>query len=148
VFIDDDDSVSPFYLDLILEATQENPDYIGFKVLVAINGFWSKETCHSLKYDGWYEDDDRFYRDITHINPIKREKIEVRFPPLGHAEDKFFVEQLRGKLKTEVFIPEILYFYNFNRWQTLMDGDPTLNIPNQDTIWKMAVIDNECIRYI
>lgn len=149
VFIDDDDSVPNYYLPTILNNLHKPVDYVGYRVLVALDGYWSKETIHSLRFNEWSEDEDFYYRDVTHINPIRSSIAKsVSFPEREYAEDSAWANLLRDKVKREVFIDRIMYFYNSHSRTTLMNGDPTNNISNQDIDWKIKPINDSIIRYI
>jgi glycosyltransferase involved in cell wall biosynthesis len=111
-FIDDDDLVPADYVSSILPLLSD-VDYIGFNLQLFIDGQKQKPTYHSLKYKEWFEDEDGFYRDISHLNPIKRE-IAVQVPMTGNlGEDSRWAEALRTKqlVKTEKYIDDAMYFY-------------------------------------
>lgn len=111
-FVDDDDLVSPNYVSSILPLLGD-VDYVGFQLQLFIDGRAEKPTYHSLEYEEWYEDSEGFYRDISHLNPIKRE-IALQVPMSGNlGEDSRWASGLRNKqlVKTEKYIDDIMYFY-------------------------------------
>jgi hypothetical protein len=70
-FIDDDDMVPSYYVDLVTENLGK--DYVGWRMQAYMNDEPLKPTFHSIKYPQWSEDDDGYYRNVSHLNPIKRD---------------------------------------------------------------------------
>lgn len=114
-FIDDDDMVAPNYVSAIREALRKTPDQVGFKVLWTTDGMPCLPVYHSLVHGGWDDAHNALYRDISHLNPIKR-RLAKRIPfGGGNYEDRRWVDGMRalGCVKREVFIDEELYHYRF-----------------------------------
>lgn len=124
-FIDDDDQVSPVYVERIMEALVSDPDYVGFRLNVSLNGFPSKPAIHSLTNEEWSETDTAYLRGISHINPIRRTYAVQGLPfwP-GFGEDKDWADRVKatGLVKTEVYIPEALYHYDWSSTGSLFAG--------------------------
>lgn len=121
-FIDDDDMVSDNYVELILNAIEKsNPDVIGMHLLMTVDGQNEERTYHSLKYDHWYDEPDpdregkrRYFRNPNHLNPVKREyAIKVKFPTIDVGEDKEYSKMLLQYLKTEEYIEQPIYHYEY-----------------------------------
>jgi len=113
-FVDDDDVVSPRYVDAIYPLL-DGVDYIGFHVETYGNGKPMGRAYHSLRYGAWYTNNDGFYRDISHLNPIKR-KLAARGQFVGQSgEDCHWADSMRslGIVKTEHYIPEVMYYYYY-----------------------------------
>src|ERR1035437_1150412 len=112
-FIDDDDLVAPDYVDRILPLL-DGVDQVGFECEV-----WSdnvkdqKRDFHVLKAGGWHENEWAFWRDISHLQPMRRELALAEPMEGGHGEDSRWADKMRGKVKTEHYIDKILYFYFF-----------------------------------
>jgi glycosyltransferase involved in cell wall biosynthesis len=131
-FVDDDDLVSPDYVAAIVEALSEWPDYVGFQVQCYSDGAPTAVSHHSLEYRRWRNLPGRYERDISHINPIRSalaRKADFRAAGPRRAEDRAWADQLRRArlLRTQVFIPRILYHYLYctsqepgsgSRWQS------------------------------
>ncbi len=117
-FVDDDDLVPPYYVEKILKAIESEPDYVGFQLHLLMEGIMQKPVYHSIKYDGYYDNEDGYYRDITHLNPIKR-SIAIQFPYQNRliAEDALWSKAVResGLVKTEEYIEQPMYCYYFSR---------------------------------
>jgi glycosyltransferase involved in cell wall biosynthesis len=117
-FIDDDDWCSNDYIDRILHALERKPDCVGFEISCTFNGGESQKAVTSIRYPAWSDNQDgyRFVRSIYHKSVIRRDlALQVGFPDLRYAEDKIFSEGIMKLVKTEVFIPHVLYFYRFTR---------------------------------
>lgn len=121
-FIDDDDMVPDDFCKTILPHLNGKNDYIGFKVAFFNNGVRRKPVYHSLRYRDWSEDDKGYYRDITHLNPLKRSiALQGTFKG-GPGEDISWANQLRGKAKKEHFIDREMYEYRHSSTDTLSNG--------------------------
>ncbi len=109
-FVDDDDLLAPDYVSRILPLL-DGVDQIGFKVQGYHNGQMMKPTIHSLYCGSWWENEYGFHRDISHINPMRRE-LALQVPMSGGpGEDHRWANAMRGKVKTEHYIPNVLYHY-------------------------------------
>lgn len=130
-WVDDDDLVPDYFVDLGVEALATRPDYVGFDVQCYSNGRPTAISHHALKYGGWYNEQGGHYRDISHINPIRRDLAmlaDFSRTPAGQPEDRAWASQLRrtGKVRTEVVVDRIMYHYLYctskvagqgSRWQ-------------------------------
>ena len=112
-FVDDDDQVPPYYVEKILKAIESKPDYVGWRM----QAYWDmkklKPTFHSLKYESWSEDSKGFYRNTSHLNPIRRElalKEKFRFIK-DKPEDQRWASAIAKHLKTEEYIDDVMYHY-------------------------------------
>ena len=113
-FVDDDDTVHPQYIAMILEAVEVNkPDCVGMCGDIQHNGnTW--QFRHSITVKNWCKDKMHriFFRTPNHLNPIKREHaLRARFPEISYGEDKVYSERVRPYLTHEVFIEGSIYFY-------------------------------------
>lgn len=111
-FIDDDDLVPTDYVECI-RPLLDGVDYVGFPVEVWSGDQLSMMAFHSLAFKGWYEKGNVAYRDISHLNPIRRE-LAIQAKWLGAGEsDRVWSSQLRNLniVKTEHYIPTPMYFY-------------------------------------
>jgi hypothetical protein len=124
-FIDDDDTVTDDYLDLNMPGVMGNYDCNSLVGIYSENGVINPQKhifIHSLKYDHWYEDDTRFYRNPNHLNVCSLEKIgHVKFQEKNFGEDGCWSEDIAkgGFLKTEYQIEKPFYNYLF---RTKHDG--------------------------
>lgn len=122
-FVDDDDLVPYYFVDEVLGAIEHfwaykrmiYPDYVGWRMQTYVDGEQLKPTFHSLCYDHWWDDDAGYYRDVSHLNPILKEKVieaGADFRRTVPPEDVAWSDQLRGHLKTEVYVDRVMYHYH------------------------------------
>lgn len=126
-FVDDDDMVSDDYVAMLLSALAHDPDYVGFEVAVLLDGVASKRCYHSLRYTGWSEDTDGYYRDLSHLNPIRREIALQGLPFLdGFGEDQAWADKVRqtGLATRERYVDRVLYTYRHSSTGSLFTGGP------------------------
>ena len=151
--IDDDDLVPNYYVAEIIEALAGRPDYVGFQVQCYTDGVPTGISRHSLKYDGWWNEPGAYFRDLSHLNPIRRELAllaDYRRAAPGAPEDRAWVAQLRRsrRVRTEVVIDRIMYHYLFSTSRTAGIGSrwkaPKLIRPDLEPI----KIDHPCFSYV
>lgn len=119
--VDDDDLVAPDYVARILAALADGPDYVGFPVAYSLDLVPQAAVEHSLRYDRWFEKPGMLCRDISHLNPMRRELALLGNwlealpgnPPGGHGADRVWAQSIRetGLCRTEVWIPDVMYHY-------------------------------------
>jgi hypothetical protein len=111
-FIDDDDLVAPTYVRCITGVLGPDIDYVGFRLQCYVDGNALKPTYHSLRYVQWHDDDRGYYRDISHLNPVRRElALRADFRRTQPPEDVAWADQLRGTLKNERYVNDVMYQY-------------------------------------
>ena len=113
--VDDDDLVASDYVSKIYPLLDDDVDYIGFRLQLYVDGEKQKPTIHSLRYKCWNADQDGFYRDISHLNPIRRSLAIQAKMSGGPGEDARWSDRMRelGIVKKEHFVDSALYFYYF-----------------------------------
>lgn len=111
-FVDDDDMVSPRYVETIYPLL-DGVDYIGFPVNTYRDGSFYCAAYHSLKHKNWMSDKLYAQRDISHLNPMRRELALQAKMEGGYGEDGRWSVRIRelGIVKTEHYIPEVMYLY-------------------------------------
>lgn len=124
-FVDDDDMVPEYYCNEVMKAISKNPDYVGWQMQVYEQGNKLKPTFHSLKYKGWDEDDEGWYRNISHLNPIKKSvALNVSFvAPRDTAEDSPWAQKIVPYVKTEEYIDRVMYLYQHDSNDSVWRGD-------------------------
>lgn len=115
-FLDDDDWTSDDFIPAIMEALEQRPDYVGFKVLYTVDGVPRIPVFHTLQVDGWIDTPEALYRDINHFNPIRRDLALRGEWAGGDGADRRWAAQLReqGCVKDEVFIDREIHHYRFS----------------------------------
>lgn len=123
-FIDDDDLVPDYYCDRIMAATETRPDYVGWRMQLWYDGVKMKPTYHSIVYGSWWDDADGYYRNISHLNPIRRE-LALQVPFTGHdgPEDYCWSEAVAPLVHTEKYIEDPMYFYYFDSSDSIWRGE-------------------------
>ncbi len=109
-FLDDDDEVPPYFTDRVLPLL-DGTDYIGWRQELWRGDAKERPVTHSLRYGRWVDMPGEFQRDITHFNPVRRELAVLGSFANDHewwAEDSTWAAQVRGKLRTEHFIDEVM----------------------------------------
>lgn len=129
-FVDDDDRVADTYVADVVEALGAGPDYVGFEVEVwDLSGTIGQKgrkwrAVHSLSADRWHQKGDVFYRHVSHLNPLRRE-LAVKAQWVGHySEDHRWADAVRPFVQTEVFIPKVLYYYDFDHGRSIRGPSP------------------------
>ena len=113
-FIDDDDMVTPIYVQSILSALESEPDVVE---LVGYLPHHDLPFVHNLKSGGHYRQDGVQYRTPNHLNTVKTEIArQIRYREISFGEDQDYSHRLwdSGLMKTEVLINERMYIYQFN----------------------------------
>lgn len=117
-YLDDDDMPSENYCKNIVNAIIQNPniDCIGMNVNMTTNGQKPQRCCHRLAYKEWKDNVDGwdYVRNITHFNPVLREKaLQVGFKDIRYGEDKDYSDRLTPLLTKEFYIEEPLFHYRY-----------------------------------
>lgn len=118
-FIDDDDLVPDYYVSEVVRALAGRPDHVGFQLEFTTEAggeqVGREVVDHSLRHGRWQRNaEGQLVRDFTHIDPVRRELAlngSFAVARKGRAEDRQWVKQLRGWLRTEVYIDKIMYHY-------------------------------------
>lgn len=128
-FVDDDDELPDYYVSEVLPRLDGVVDYVGWQLQCYSDGVALKPTYHSLQYTHWWEDRRGYYRDVSHLNPIRTElarRGDFRSTP---PEDVAWVDQVRGHVRTETYIDKIMYHYHASSSDTTWRGHGVVNTP-------------------
>ena len=110
-FIDDDDLVHRQYVETVLPLL-DGVDYIGWQQQLFINGRKAdRVTYHSLRYREWIETPMAWFRDVTHLNPIRLELARKARFDQGSPEDYNWVRAVRPYVETEHYIEGTCMYY-------------------------------------
>ncbi len=115
-FVDADDSISQDYIDHLIEVVNSGCDCGSLKGAYSVDGKFDGIFEHSLKYKEWKTTDKeiKYERYPNHLNCIKSSIAkQFKFPDKHHGEDFDWSTQVHesGLLKTEFYIPDVIYFY-------------------------------------
>lgn len=120
-FVDDDDGVPDYYCAEIL--ANLGKDYVGFEVELFEKDRLMPRVFHSIRYGVWHQDDQGYYRGITHLNPIRREiAIQGYFGRQGLGEDEEWARTVSPLARTENYISKIMYYYRHDADDTSFGG--------------------------
>lgn len=123
-FVDDDDRVSNDYIKTLLEATEKDKDVISFQCEVTQNGSKKKICYYNSEYEKDHNDNKGYHRLPNHICAVKRDiALKVPFPSIKYGEDATYARLLKPLLKTQLHIPRILYYYDYNHLTTEAQED-------------------------
>lgn len=121
-FIDDDDTVSAFYLKSIFEGIEKGVDCCSLRGVITWDGDNPEIFEHSIRYDSYKTnesataDEIKYERYPLHINVIKTSIAkQFKFPETSHGEDSDWSGQVfkSGLIKTEHYIDKVIYHYQF-----------------------------------
>ena len=120
VQIDDDDLVPDYYVSEILKRINTFPDIdcIGYIERCIWNGKSETFSDFSLRYSAWKEQKDNkefaHVRTPFHKTPIRTEMAkQVPFEHIRFGEDHKWSIAINPLLKTEVYIPKVMYIYQY-----------------------------------
>jgi hypothetical protein len=117
-FVDDDDELPDYYVSEVVPLL-DGVDYVGWQMQCYIDRVRQKPTYHSIRYHRWYDDRNGYYRDVSHLNPIRTELARQADFRLGEPpEDVHWSTQVRPLVKTEHYIDKIMYHY----WSSTHDS--------------------------
>lgn len=118
-FVDDDDLVPLYFVREILPLL-DGVDQIGFKLKYFSDRMEQHPCYHSLKHGNWRqtingrvvgESGAGFYRDISHLNPMRRDLALKKKMSGGVGEDCRWAAEMRGLVKTEHYVDKYMYWY-------------------------------------
>jgi len=117
-FIDDDDKISPNYVNILLEAIKTNTDCVSLKGVMTTSGNNPEVFEHSIKYKAYRTTDNpiKYERYPNHLNCIRASIAkQFKFPEINHGEDYLWAKKIfeSGLIKTEFYTDEILYYYRY-----------------------------------
>lgn len=139
-FLDDDDLPRADFVSSIAPLL-DGVDYIGFWMYCWDIGSECKTrrrpVIHSLSYSDWTEDENCYYRDISHFNPMIRE-LSISVPMTGSGDEDYrWSCGLRGKVKTQHFIDKpLLHYFNRHPKNDAEDWKNPDRIEILESIWK------------
>lgn len=115
-FIDDDDVISPTYLDTYASMIEDGSyDCASFVGAYYLAGKFQKLFLHSTEFTEWSETPQFYIRMPNHLNLIRTAMAQqIGFPGINHGEDHNFSQRLMqsGLVKKEYKVPHrALYHY-------------------------------------
>jgi len=118
--IDSDDSISKNYISNLLKGIEQGVDCCSLRGVITWDGERPELFEHSIKYDSYKTnisgDAIVYERFPNHLNCIKSSIVkQIKFHEINHGEDTDFATQIfnLGLIKTEYFIDEVIYHYQY-----------------------------------
>lgn len=117
-FFDADDKPSENYIKWLMEGIEKRVDCCSLKGSYSVDGIFDGIFEHSLKYDKWetVEGEIKYLRFPNHLNTIRSSIAkQFKFPDKSFGEDFDWSKLVNksGLLKTEFYIPDVIYYYNY-----------------------------------
>jgi glycosyltransferase involved in cell wall biosynthesis len=120
-FIDDDDLISKDYVKQLMQGIKQDVDCCSLKGIITEDGQNPLIFEHSIKYQEYRTTtggEVRYERYPNHLNCIKASIAKsFHFPEKNHGEDTNWATQIfkSGMIKTEHYIPYVIYHYEYRR---------------------------------
>lgn len=121
-FIDDDDLISKDYIKQLMQGIKQGVDCCSLKGIITEDGQNPLIFEHSIKYSAYRTNENgqevRYERYPNHLNCIKSSIAKsFRFIDKNHGEDTDWATQIfnSGVIKTEHYIPYVIYYYEYRR---------------------------------
>lgn len=117
-FIDADDCVSENYIELLMQAIETKCDCASLKGEYSVDGKFDGIFEHSLKYKKWetVNGEVKYLRYPNHLNCIKSTIAkQFKYPDKNFGEDHDWSTLIHESqlIKTEYYIPQVIYFYRY-----------------------------------
>lgn len=138
-FVDDDDELPPYYCYEIINALGK--DYVGFNVKVLSDEIEKPTAFHSIRYQTWHQDENGYYRGVTHLNPVKRGLALMGRFDGGVGEDERWARTVTPFVKTENYLDKIMYIYHHSSENSNFGGD------KKEGQFKRPIIVNKQFRW-
>lgn len=142
-FVDDDDELPDYHVAEVLSRLDGVADYVGWQMQCYVDGTPLKPTYHSLRYTHWWDDTHGYYRDVSHLNPIRRElALRADFRRGSPPEDVSWSDQVRPLVKTEAYVDRVMYHYRSS------SSDSTWRGAGIDRVWHLRpLVDHPYFSY-
>lgn len=117
-FFDDDDRPCENYVNKLLKAISSDPDCVSLRGIITVDGKDPQIFEHSIKYTAYRTtlNEVKYERYPNHLNTIRASIAkQFKFPEISFGEDTDWATQIykSGLLKTEVYLSEVIYYYQY-----------------------------------
>lgn len=111
-WLDDDDDISPDYVETIVRLAESNADVLTFNNISRFDTFWCVvQMSLQIAYDDQVEPG-FIWRRPYHVCAFKRDNIlDVAFPDANWDEDTAFIQEALKRCKTQARSNRILHEY-------------------------------------
>lgn len=113
-FLDDDESISPNYIETIVRLCQLDCDVVTFRSIAKMDNYWSVIDMSLKNNEDEEATPDRIVkRKPWHINAIRSEFAKLyEFPDTNYSEDALWMKNVLYHLESEAHTDAILHQYN------------------------------------
>lgn len=115
-FLDDDETISPDYIETILRLCQNNSDVCTFRAFVKLQNAWGLVNMKlSTKENEQFTPEHTINRPPWHTCPVRSEFAkQYEFSDINNAEDFAWIEKVLTHCQTESHTDKIIFQYNHN----------------------------------
>lgn len=112
-FLDDDEDISPNYVETLLRLCKQNKDVCTFRNISKFDNYWCVVDMH-LFYENEQATPERIVRRAPwHTCPVKSEYAKLyAFDDINYGEDFSWMERVLKHCQTEAHTDAILHCYN------------------------------------
>ena len=113
-FLDDDESVSPNYLEILMRLCYTDNDVCTFRAIVKMQNFWALlDMSLEHKFNDQLHPNSTVRRPPWHVCPVKSEFAKMfPFKDINAAEDFEWMERVLSCCKSEIHTNKIIFQYN------------------------------------
>lgn len=112
-FLDDDDQISPRYVETLLRLCNEDADVCTFRNISKFDGYWAMFDLSLENPNEQSRDNEMVLRKPWHICPVRREYAQsVEFPNISYGEDWEWFEKVLVHCKTEAKTNSVIHEYH------------------------------------
>jgi len=125
-FFDDDDRPADDYIKTLYDTLMANPgvDVVNFIVEYTMDGKYPKPLLFSKRYKSYIQEPSgRYKRPPGHLSAMKTKIAhDFKFPDITQGEDVEWAMKISdsGRIKTEVNIDRVLYYYLYDSTKNIM----------------------------
>lgn len=113
-FVDDDDRVSPNYVDDILREIRHRPDVVVFQAFRSHNGKQDRVVHYDINYVKDENLTQRYQRLPNHLMAWNEKYKSVKFIKSNFGEDADWAQRVKAKgVTSQRKINRVLYYYDF-----------------------------------
>jgi hypothetical protein len=110
VVIDDDDWIAPHYMVCVLPR-MKFCDAVGFDIGVLVDGRWEMRVEHRPTVMNW--DGATTVRGFSHKTPVRTSMARSVSFGNDYTDDKKWASEVAPLISTSIYIPELLYWYDY-----------------------------------
>lgn len=121
-FLDDDEDISPRYLEALLRLTQEDKDVCTFRNISKFDNYWCMVDLSIHNPNEQTRSNELVLRKPWHICPVRSEFAkQVEFPKINYGEDWQWFDKVLAMCRTEAKTKEVLHEYRHSNKSSAAD---------------------------